>query len=68
MNKGLSHGAKFATIAAAGPISGPLIARFVHHARRGDKFIASLYLLALVEWGFLLYLLAEKLSVGAQVI
>lgn len=51
---------KFAAIAAVGPISGPLLARALHHAKSGNEYLAALYFLATVEWIFLLYLLADK--------
>jgi hypothetical protein len=48
-----------------GPISGPLFAGVVFNAREGRPVLAGLYACALLEYVFLLPLLAAKLGLVA---
>ena len=59
MSAPLRHRAStFVAVAALGPISGPLVARMVVNWRRGDRLLAAMYGVAVVETALLLPLLA----------
>jgi len=53
--------ARWAAIAALGPISGPLVARMVVTWRRGDRILAGIYGVAVLETALLLSLFAAHL-------
>jgi hypothetical protein len=57
--------ASWAAIAALGPISGPLVARMMVNWRRGDRVLAGIYGVAVLETALLLPLLATRV-LGVQ--
>jgi len=59
--------ARWAAIAALGPISGPLVARMLVNWRRGDHVLAWIYGVAILATALLLPLLATQL-LGRQLV
>jgi hypothetical protein len=47
-----------------GPISGPLVAGVVINFRGGRPILATLYVIALIQYALLLPLMAAKLGLG----
>lgn len=52
---------EWAAIAALGPISGPLAARMMTHWQRGDRVLAGMYGVAILETALVLPLLATRM-------
>lgn len=57
--------ATWAALLALGPISGPLVGRMVVNWRRGDRVLAGMYGVAILETALLLPLLAAHM-LGTQ--
>lgn len=61
----MSRFKRLAPFFLVGPISGPLLAGVVFNVRGGRPILAGLYVVALVEYTFLLPVLVAKLGLKA---